>query len=363
MKYKEIEKGYVEYVKSNKISFIDLFAGIGGFHLAFAKYGVRCVFSSEWDKFAAKTYFHNFNIKPTGDITKIKEDTIPDHNILCAGFPCQAFSISGKQNGFNDTRGTLFFDIARIVSCKSPEILILENVRNLVKHDKGRTLKTIIRVLDDLNYSVYYEVLNASFYGVPQARERVYFVCFKKSLNIKDYEFPRPTLERIKLADILESDVLTEKFIIDRNDIKIDKTYREFDSDLFGLDSLKPIRIGTINKGGQGERIYSVKGHAITLSAYGGGAAGKTGAYYINNKVRQLSPRECLRVQGFPDSFKFPKDISVAQSYKMCGNSVSVPVLSNIYNSILDKLIETEISFNSNVKRSSRGNSTRFKDC
>jgi DNA (cytosine-5)-methyltransferase 1 len=356
---------YKKYVASNKLKFIDLFAGIGGFHLAFKEHGSKCVFSAEWDKFASKTYAFNYGLEPAGDITLINETSIPDHNILCAGFPCQAFSISGKMNGFNDTRGTLFFDIARIVSCKNPEILVLENVRNLVKHNSGKTLKTILRVLDDLGYSVNYTVMNASLYGVPQSRERVYFVCFKKYLKIKDYNFPKPSFESVKLADILEPDSLTKDYVIDRNDIKLEKHDNsfEFDSDLFGSAFLKPLRIGTINKGGQGERIYSIKGHAITLSAYGGGAAGKTGAYYINNKVRQLSPRECLRVQGFPDSFKFPENISVSQSYKMCGNSVSVPVITKIYYSILDKLIESEISINSNVYKSTGSYSSGVKNC
>jgi DNA (cytosine-5)-methyltransferase 1 len=140
--------------------FIDLFAGIGGFHLALSSYGAKCVFASEWDKYASNTYHKNFGIKPDGDITKIEVEDIPPHDILCGGFPCQAFSISGKQKGFEDTRGTLFFDIARIVQQHQPKVLFLENVKNLLKHDSGNTLKTITKILKELNYSVFYQVLN-----------------------------------------------------------------------------------------------------------------------------------------------------------------------------------------------------------
>lgn len=340
------DHSYANYVKKNKLKFIDLFAGIGGFRVAFGEHGAKCVFSSEWDKYAALTYEFNFDHKPSGDITKILEKDIPRHNIICAGFPCQAFSISGKRDGFNDTRGTLFFDIARIAKEHKPEVLVLENVKNLVGHDKGRTLKKILQVLDEIGYSAYHQILNASLYGVPQARERVYFVCFRKNLNIPHYSFPEPTMERVSLNDVLEHDADTAQFVISRPDITISKDESTIEDDSIGASLLKPIRIGTINKGGQGERIYSPKGHAITLSAYGGGAAGKTGAYLVNKKIRQLTPRECLRAQGFPEEYQFPKEASKSQAYKMCGNSVSVPVLSHIYHSILETLIKHKIDLN-----------------
>ena len=338
-----LKKKYQEYVKNNNLTFIDLFAGIGGFRISLSEFGEECVFTSEWDKYASVTYEHNFKDKPYGDITQINEKDIPSHNILCAGFPCQAFSISGKQNGFNDTRGTLFFDIVRIVNEHKPEVLFLENVKNLAKHDNGKTLSTILRVLDEIGYDTYYQVLNASHYGVPQSRERVYFVCFRKDLKIKYYEFPKPTLENISVFDILEKNIDISKYEIKRNDVTLKKDVIE-NKKLFNEKTLKPIRVGTISKGGQGERIYSPHGHAITLSAYGGGIAGKTGAYFIDNKIRQLTTRECLRVQGFPEYFEFPKEVSTSQSYKLCGNSVSVPVISKIYKSILGILIENNIS-------------------
>ena len=313
---------------ANQFNFIDLFAGIGGFRLALEKNGCKCVFSSEWDKQAQVTYKENFKELPKGDITKIYESDIPKHNILCAGFPCQAFSISGRQRGFKDTRGTLFFDIARIAKYHQPEVLFLENVKNLTKHYNGNTLKIILRILDEIGYCPYYEVLTASNYGVPQARERIYIVAFRKDLGVRYFNFPRPTYKEIYLKDVLEDDNKTNKYIIDRKDIKFWKK----DDSL----SLKPIQIGQINNGGQGERIYSINGHAITLSANGGGAAAKTGAYLVNGKVRKLSPRECARVQGYPEWFKIP--VSDSQAYKQFGNSVAVPVVDAIFKRILNIL-------------------------
>ena len=320
------------------MKFIDLFAGIGGFRVALEKSGQNCVFSSEWDKYAQLTYKENFGETPHGDITQIDENSIPEHDILCGGFPCQAFSVSGKQAGFNDTRGTLFFDIARIVKKQKPKVIYLENVRNLYRHDNGKTLATVKTVLDDLNYHTFIEVLDSSNYGVPQHRERVYIICFRKDLNIENFEFPKPTFDKIFLEDVLEKNIDFSDFIVNRKDIKLIEEKLHLTSDLFSTDFLKPIRVGTISKGGQGERIYSVKGHAITLSAYGGGVAGKTGAYLIDGVIRQLTPRECLRVQGFPESFKFPEGMSVSQMYKMCGNSVSVPVVEKIFKNILNRI-------------------------
>ena len=315
-----------------QVKYIDLFAGIGGFHQAMNSFGGECVFASEWDKEAAKTYFENYGILPDGDITKIREEDIPKHDMLCGGFPCQAFSVSGKQKGFEDTRGTLFFDIARIVKYHKPKVLLLENVRNFERHDGGKTLSTVIKILEELNYSVFYQVLNASQYALPQNRERIFFVCFRNDLNIKNYTFPAPSYKKTCLLDILEDNPVDAK-IIDRPDIVFTKTF-EPQVNLFGEVDLpnRPIQIGYVNKGGQGERIYSPYGHAITLSAYGGGAGAKTGLYYVNGVVRKLSPRECARVQGFPDSFKI--NPSLTQSYKQFGNSVAVNVLKALIKEI-----------------------------
>ncbi len=265
--------------------FIDLFAGIGGFHLALDSLGAKCIFASEWDKFAIETYEENFNLRPFGDITKIDEKDIPNHDILCGGFPCQAFSISGKQKGFEDTRGTLFFDIARIVNYHKPKVLFLENVKNLAKHDDGKTLKTIIKTLEELEYSVFTKVLNSSNFGLPQNRERVYFVAFHETINSESFNFPAPPNFPICLENILENEPKDAK-IIERNDIEIYKNYSVSNSLFSEMELLnKPIQIGKVNKGGQGERIYHTLGHAITLSAYGGGVGSKTGLYLVNGKI------------------------------------------------------------------------------
>ncbi len=316
-----------------KLRFIDLFAGIGGFRIPLERQGAECVFSSEWDKYAQITYERNFGEMPAGDITKINEADIPEHDILCGGFPCQAFSISGKQGGFNDTRGTLFFDVARIAEYHKPKVLFLENVKNLTKHYHGNTLKIILRTIEDIGYNVFYKVLVASHYGVPQARERIYIIAFRKDLGITEFNFPKPIYKKVYVKDILEQNRDMGEYVINRTDVKFwnrDET-----------PALKPIQIGKINNGGQGERIYSINGHAITLSAYGGGVAGKTGAYLVNGKIRRLSPRECARVQGFPEEFKIP--VSKSEAYKQFGNSVSIPVIEAIFTKIQNNLTFNKI--------------------
>ncbi|WP_062050365.1 DNA cytosine methyltransferase [Bacillus sp. JCM 19034] len=314
--------------------FIDLFAGIGGFHSALHAFGASCVYSSEWDKHAQKTYYENYGMMPEGDITQIDAKDIPSHDILCAGFPCQAFSISGKQKGFEDARGTLFFDVARIAKHHKPKILLLENVRNFEKHDDGNTLKTVKAVLDEIGYDVWHKVLNASHFGLPQNRERIYIIAIRKDFEVSHFQFPTGTFEKVYLKDMTLPDELTEQYIINRDDITIDHS-KVPSENLFNNYPLKPVRVGTINKGGQGERIYSDLGHAITLSAYGGGPGSKTGCYLINGKIRKLAPRECARIQGFSDDFKIP--VSDAQAWKQFGNSVPV----NVLKSIIQALIET----------------------
>jgi len=307
------------------MNFIDLFAGIGGFRIALEKQKYNCVFSSEIDKYASLTYKENFGEVPHGDITKIDEKDIPEHDIICAGFPCQPFSISGKQKGFEDSRGTLFFDVARIINYHKPKIVFLENVANLKRHLDGETINTMIKILESMGYNVYHDILNASDFGVPQSRKRIYILGFRKDLNIKKFKFPTAIKKDVALEDVLLVDEKTKDYIINRKDVTfkdINVTKRE----------LKPIRIGTINKGGQGDRIYSPKGHAITLSAQGGGSGSKTGAYLINGKLRKLSPYECRAIQGFPEDFKIP--VSDSQAWKQFGNTVAIPVLDSIIKEI-----------------------------
>jgi len=313
--------------KNQTFEFIDLFAGIGGFRIALESLGGKCVFSSEWDSNSQYTYGLNFGEIPSGDITKIKEAEVPNHQVLCAGFPCQAFSIAGKRKGFNDTRGTLFFDVARIAKQVKPEVLFLENVKNFTKHDSGKTMEVVKATLNEIGYDYFVEVLKSSNYGVPQARERVYFVAFRKDLNIKNFSFPKPVREFKVVKDILEDGDQVNYTYINRPDIKIVK------ESALVQDVRKPLQVGYLNKGGQGERIYSIDAAGITLSAHGGGAASKTGAYLINGKVRKLTPRECARMQGFPEDYILPDNKNM--SYKQFGDSVSVPVLQKIFSEIL----------------------------
>lgn len=323
----------------NNLRFIDLFAGIGGFHIALSRYNASCVFASEKDRYAIQTYMHNHlhteeeRALLHGDITQIEGNEVPEHDILCAGFPCQPFSISGNQLGFDDARGTMFFEVIKIIRVRTPSIVFLENVSNLQRHAEGQTLETMKLELENLGYTVFYEVLNASDFGVPQSRKRIYFVAFHNHLNVENFSFPNPLGVQIHLRDILEENV-DDSYNIVRNDI-VFKTY----DDIQKLEMKKknqPIRIGTINKGGQGDRIYSIEGHAITLSAEGGGAGAKTGAYLVNNTVRRLTPRECLRVQGYPENFEFPDTVTQNQRYKQLGNTVAIPVLESILESICE---------------------------
>ncbi len=335
MQQVQIEKKYLKEYK-----FIDLFAGIGGFHYALKSFGAECVFASEIDKKASDVYFINHKLKPKGDITQIDETEIPEHDVLCGGFPCQAFSISGKQKGFEDTRGTLFFDIARIVNYRKPKILFLENVKNFTKHNKGQTIKTVISTLEKLNYTVYYKVLNTSDFGLPQNRERVYIVAFNK-IEYGEINFSFPNMKiASSLEDILETNSLKGK-VIQRDDVVFYKDFN-FNKNIFGEVDIpnKPIQIGKVNKGGQGERIYHQKGHAITLSAHGGGVGSKTGLYKINEVVRKLSPKECARLQGFPESFIMPESVSEAQ--KQFGNSVSINTLQYIIKEIIKAIKKHE---------------------
>lgn len=305
--------------------FIDLFAGIGGFHLALESFGAECVYANEWDRFAQEVYHRNFGIMPEGDITKVDETQIPDHDILCAGFPCQAFSISGKRLGFNDSRGTLFFDVARIVKEKRPRVVFMENVKNFASHDGGNTIKVVEATMRELGYSFHYAVLNAVDYGVPQKRERVYMVCFRDDIDDSAFSFPAPFKLKRHVEDFLLDDEATENLVVSRSDTYFTTTADDRYSD-------KSIRLGIVNKGGQGERIYSVKGIAITFSAYGGGVFSKTGGYLVNGKTRKLHPRECARLMGYPDTFIISP--RATQAYKQFGNSVVVDVLQYIVREI-----------------------------
>lgn len=315
----------LEFEQKNlkNVRFIDLFAGMGGFHVALHSLGAECVYANEWDKAAQEVYELNFGVRPEGDITQVKEENVPDHDILCGGFPCQAFSISGKRRGFEDARGTLFFDVARIIKEKRPKVVFLENVKNFATHDEGRTMTVVRDTFEDLGYDLHTAVLNPIHYGVPQKRERIYLVAFRKDLGVGQdgFVFPKPfALDRFVEDFLLQNDEVRSQ-IVNRADVVITQRNIEENAD-------KAIRVGHVGLGRQGERIYSPKGISITFSAYGGGAFSKTGGYLVDGVIRRLHPREAARIMGYPDTYTLHPNTN--QAYKQLGNSVIVNVLQLI---------------------------------
>ena len=304
----------------NPFKFIDLFAGIGGMRIPFERLGGTSVFSSEWDLHAQQTYYHNFGEMPAGDITEIDEVEIPDHDILLAGFPCQPFSIIGDKHGFEDTRGTLFFDIARILKQKSPSAFLLENVRQLVTHNKGRTFAVIQEKLSQLGYTVYHEILNALDFGLPQKRERVFIVGFQEPIA---FDFPKAIGRYKPLSEILEPD--NE---VDPN-LYASARIRKSRQEKCKIDPFFP-SIWHENKGGN----ISVLPFSCALRA------GASYNYLLVNGVRRLSGREMLRLQGFPENFKIV--MNMMQLRKQTGNSVAIPVVHAIAEKMLTALQERE---------------------
>ncbi len=308
--------------KNEGIRYIDLFCGIGGFRFAaeqvFSKFKIpaKCVFSSDIDPYAREAYKANFGEYPSGDITQINENEIPDHDILFAGFPCQPFSIIGNGKGFDDTRGTLFFDIARILAAKKPRGFILENVKQLIGHNKGKTLKKILHVLrDELDYTVFYKTLNALDYGLPQKRERVVIVGYYQPMV---FQFPPKQETYLPLSEILEKDV--------------DKKY-------FASDYIREKRSSEHTPSVSPSIWHENKaGH---ISSYPFSCALRAGAsynYLLVNGERRLTPRELLRLQGFPDSFKIV--VTEAQTRKQAGNAVPVNMIRAVIEAFLPILLE-----------------------
>lgn len=318
-------------IKNPKFTFIDLFAGIGGMRLAYQNLGGECVFTSEWDKFSQKTYEINFGEKPKGDITKIHEKDIPDHDLLLAGFPCQPFSIAGvskknalgRSHGFLDeTQGTLFFDIARIIKHKRPKAFMLENVKNLVSHDKGNTFRVITETLKELDYTIYYKVLDGKYY-VPQHRERIIIVGFNKTYfnEMNSFEFPEMKNANFAIKDILETNVNNKYTLSDKlwNYLQNYAAKHKAKGNGFGFG------------------MTDLAGISRTLSA----RYYKDGAEILipqkDNPPRRLTPRECARLQGFPDNFIIP--VSDNQAYKQFGNSVVMPLIQAVGKNIVNEII------------------------
>ncbi|EKS6726971.1 DNA (cytosine-5-)-methyltransferase [Enterobacter mori] len=362
----DVEKKMTEYLENApfrqqpenecNFTFIDLFAGIGGIRLPYQQQGGHCVFSSEWDKFSQKTYLTNFGEMPQGDITKIPASDIPDHDVLLGGFPCQAFSQAGLKKGFSDTRGTMFFEIQRIMTAKRPKAFMLENVKQLQGHDKGRTLKTILDILqgngthsvpDDipisedarnalsekLNYWVDYRVLRAGDFGAPQNRERIFIVGFDRDYYRgvdfdSVFRWPVPPMTPTRVGDILEDldhlplsqdrYTISDKLWIGHQKRKLEheKKGNGFGYSLFNKDS-----------------EYT---NTISARYYKDGSEILIDQSHLGRNPRKLTPRECARLQGFPDDY-IVDAVSQGQIYKQFGNSVCM----NVIRAVSEQLVET----------------------
>jgi DNA (cytosine-5)-methyltransferase 1 len=319
----------LDLTQISKYRIIDLFAGIGGIRIGFEQaFGENqtFVFASEINTFAQKTYATHFGEHPFGDITKIDESKIPNFDILLAGFPCQPFSNAGLKKGFEDSRGTLFFDIARIVKYHKPQVIFLENVKAFKNHDNGNTYKVVEMTLQDLGYSVYSQILNAKDFGVPQNRERIYIIAF---LGDVDFTFPIPPKHIVKLGDVLENN--------------IDKKYTISDRLWEGHQRRK---IEHKEKGnGFGYSLFDENSeYTSTISARYYKDGSEILIAQTNDNPRKITPREAARLQGFPEEFAIV--VSDTQAYRQFGNSVSVPVIRAIAKSIYNALLKAQINDN-----------------
>ena len=326
------------------MKFLELCAGIGGFRQALENLGCECVGYSEIDKHAIKLYSAWYNDECNfGDITKIEAEKLPDFELLVGGFPCQAFSVAGKRGGFNDTRGTIFFDFARIMKAKKPKFAIFENVKGLLNHDGGKTYETMLRTLDELGYNAQWGILNTKFHGLPQNRERVYIVA-----NLRERSSTKILFERGNdSADKMER---TENGIIGQFYNRKGKTHQ--DLGVISSEGHSPALLATTHKNPrivkigdidglntQYSRVYDSEGVSTTINAQGGGLGAKTGLYNAGDKVRRLTPKECFRLQGFKDEMVelgYKLGISDTQLYKMAGNAVSVPVVEWVAQRVLN---------------------------
>ncbi len=330
--------------KKAEFSFVDLFAGIGGMRIAYENAGGKCVYSNEWNKYSQQTYYANFGEQPEGDITQVDAKNIPDHDILVAGFPCQPFSIAGvskkvsmgRKTGFEDkTQGTLFFDVCRILKEKRPKAFMLENVKNLKSHDKGRTFKTILESLDELNYKVFYAVLDGQNY-VPQHRERIIIIGFDINRYGDNIDF------KFDLTPVEPKSVM--KDILDK---KVDDKYTLSDKLWIYLQNYAAKHKAAGNGFGYG--IAPLDGVSRTISA----RYHKDGSEILiaqrGNNPRRLTPRECARLQGFPEKFVIP--VSDTQAYRQFGNSVVVPLIADVAKLIVKKIEYMDVDIKQKAKK------------
>lgn len=326
--------------KNPKFTFIDLFAGIGGFRLAHQNLGGKCVFTSEWDKYSQKTYEANFGEVPFGDITKKEtKASIPNgFDILCAGFPCQAFSIAGKQGGFEDTRGTLFFDVAEIIKDKQPKAFFLENVKGLRSHDKGKTLTTILNTLrEDLNYYVPEpEIVNAKDFGVPQNRERIFIVGFRKDLGVDEFTYPKPTDTTKTIGDIIEEKEVSVKYYLSTQYLQTLRNHKDRHASKgngFGYEIIP--HEGTANAivcGGMGRERNLIYDHRLTNFK----PVTKIKGEVNREGIRKMTPEEWKALQGYPEDYNIV--VSDVQAYKQFGNSVAVPAIQATAKEIIKRI-------------------------
>ena len=301
-----------------KLRTADLFAGIGGIRLGFDYFGCKNVFTSEIDSHAQSMYEHNFEERPFGDINNIEPNAIPDHDILLGGFPCQAFSIAGKGLGFSDTRGTLFFNIEKILKAKKPRAFLLENVKRLKSHDNHKTFRVIKSSLKDLGYTLHYKVLNTLDFGLPQKRERIYIVGFDEEIG---FSFPKPTGQHISLSEILEpNDQIPENYFLS--------------------ERIRRKRYAALKTNPVYPSIWheNIGGNISPLPYSCALRAGGSHNYLVVNGERRLTGREMLRLQGFPDAFQI--NVSYTQVKKIAGNSVSVPIIRLIAEQMLFSMME-----------------------
>lgn len=304
------------------LGFADLLCGIGGYRLALESLGAKCVYSCEKNKWCREVYEKNFNDTPEEDICSVVETAVPDHDILCSSFP--GLDISNSV--------CLFNDIIRIVKAKKPKVIILENGRGFIKFNNGASLSAMQNDLNSAGYSLYYSLLNASDYGLPHHQVRSYFVAFRDDLGVLNFAFPSPIQLNTHLEDyLLQNESAVQHLYINRPDLVIDRLQNDVYSD-------KPMRLGQVRKGSQGERVYSVKGVAIGVTANGGGAFSKTGGYMMSNgKVRRLHEKEVGAIMGFPENFQTCS--RTTQTYVQFGNAVVVDVIQYIGEAIADALV------------------------
>jgi len=317
-------------------TFVDLFAGIGGMRLAGEKNGGLCVFSSEWDKYAQQTYFRNFGEIPFGDIRQIDESDIPKHDLMFAGFPCQSFSIAGRREGFDDIRGTMFFEIARIIEAKQPQVVILENVKGLRGHDGGETLRKILETLrDELGYFVPDPaVLNSKRFSVPQNRDRIFIVAFKKKSASERFRYPLGTTPHRTVADIRETSIVPAKYFLRKSTLKMLEDHRDRHRNKgngFGMHVLENNAISNaIVVGGMGRE------RNLLVDSRSGSKIAEVERRFLGlnlKNIRRMTPREFARLQGFPESFRIP--VSDSQAYKQFGNSVTVHLVAAVVKEVL----------------------------